>query len=52
MDGRSYMVQSVVICAFRVIKCCCDQVQEGKALEYTAAERVKIAGFPDGTYSM
>jgi len=52
MDGRSYMVKSFVSCAFHVIKCYCDQMQEGKTLEYTAAERVKIAGFRDGTYSM
>jgi hypothetical protein len=46
-EGRSYMVKSFVSCAFYVIKCYCDQLQE-----YTAAERVKIAGFQDGTYSM
>ena len=34
---------------FRQLCLSCDQMQEGKTLEYAAAERVEIAGFRDGT---
>jgi hypothetical protein len=50
MDGRSYILKSLVCCALHIIKYWCDLMHEGKTFESTTAVRVKIAEFRDGTY--